>query len=219
MPRLHCLITAAQTPNDITSARRVQDILSCLCRRRRHVVRLYLCQRTEHTHASSPAPLVLDIFLAKSSFWMEMHTHYRLMSTHRWKRTLKTTQAQLSSLSVAPAAGSNVDLKPPPTALLFTETPMATAQSMPHTSLCSAPLSDPRAHTELWSKIKQTLCSLQSEARSISEWDGKEWKPPREMCFQLETSWTVTWGRARKCVSTRSRAACTANAFACGDLN
>lgn len=68
------------------------------------------------------------------------------------------------------------DLKPPPTALLFSETPLAAAQSSTHASLCSAPLSDPVPTQELWSKIKQTLCSLQSEARSISRryvWWGR----------------------------------------------
>lgn len=51
---------------------------------------------------------------------------------------------------------------------------MTTVQSTPHTSLCSAPLSDPEPTQELWSKIKQTLCSLQSEARSISKREERE---------------------------------------------
>lgn len=105
-----------------------------------------------------------------TDFWRPAFTWTTQADEHAPVKT------QLSSLSVALAAGSNVDLKPPPTALLFTETPMATAQSTPHTSLCSAPLSDPHAHIELWSKIKtNTLFSAEWSPLNIGvRWKGVE---------------------------------------------
>lgn len=59
------------------------------------------------------------------------------------KKTQNTLHSHINHPALVSAAGSNADPKPPPTAPLFTETPMTMAQNTPRTSLCSAPLSDP----------------------------------------------------------------------------
>lgn len=81
----------------------------------------------------------------------------------------KTHTPRLIQAAAAPVGESTVNLKPPLTAPLFTKPAMNAVQSTPHTSLRSAPLSDPKPTQEPRSKVKQTLCSLPSEACSISK--------------------------------------------------
>lgn len=147
-------------------------------------------------HTSSPTPPPLCASPTKSSLFRRMHppihaiaipcsrTHLPQNSkirgrTRVWrhikkkKKEKKGKHAQPPPSLACGGSGGCGPRKPPPTALAVYRDShdhelkaRLTLPSAVRHSLTPVPTQ------ELWSKIKQTLCSLQSEARSISQSEG-----------------------------------------------